>query len=55
MVPLPPPIGAAVFVALLTYAGKATIGVAMDDAAITDRTSSCLVCGQGSPRSPESR
>lgn len=37
MVPMPPPIGAAVFVALLTYAGKAAIGVAMDDAAITDR------------------
>lgn len=37
MVPMPPPIGAAVFVALLTYAGKASIGVAMDDAAITDR------------------
>ncbi len=44
MVPLPPPIGAAVFVALLTYAGTATIGVAMDDAAITDRDllMSCL-------------
>lgn len=37
MVPLPPPIGAAVFVALLTYAGAATIGVAMDDAAVRDR------------------
>ena len=37
MVPLPPPIGAAVFVALLTYNGQATIGVAMDDAAIGDR------------------
>lgn len=37
MVPMPPPIGAAVFVALLTYAGKAAVGVAMDDAAITDR------------------
>lgn len=37
MVPMPPPIGAAIFVALLTYAGKASIGVAMDDAAITDR------------------
>ncbi len=47
MVPLPPPIGAAVFVALLTYAGKATIGVAMDDAAITDRDllMSCLRAG----------
>ncbi|MGA9147688.1 MAG: wax ester/triacylglycerol synthase domain-containing protein [Candidatus Nanopelagicales bacterium] len=44
MVPLPPPIGAAVFVALLTYAGQATVGVAMDDAAITDREllMSCL-------------
>ncbi|NQU37443.1 MAG: DUF1298 domain-containing protein [Actinobacteria bacterium] len=44
MVPLPPPIGAAVFVALLTYAGTASIGVAMDDAAITDRDllMSCL-------------
>ncbi len=37
MIPMPPPIGAAVFVALLTYAGMASIGVAMDDAAITDR------------------
>lgn len=37
MVPMPPPIGAAVFVALLSYAGSAAIGVAMDDAAITDR------------------
>ena len=37
MVPLPPPIGAAVFVALLTYNGEATIGVAMDDAAVGDR------------------
>ena len=36
MVP-PPPIGAAVFVALLTYNGEATIGVAMDDAAVGDR------------------
>ena len=36
MIPLPPPIGAAVFVALLTYHGDATIGVAMDDAAVTD-------------------
>jgi diacylglycerol O-acyltransferase len=37
IVPLPPPIGAAVFVALLTYTGTASLGVAMDDAAITDR------------------
>lgn len=37
MVPLPPPIGAAVFVGLLTYCGTASVGVAMDDAAITDR------------------
>lgn len=37
MVPLPPPIGAAVFVALLTYHGTAAIGVAMDDAAVTNR------------------
>ena len=37
MVPLPPPIGAAVFVALLSYNGEATIGVAMDDAAVTER------------------
>jgi len=37
MVPLPPPIGAAVFVALLSYSGTATIGVAMDDAAVADR------------------
>lgn len=36
LVPLPPPIGAAVFVALLTYNGQATIGVAMDDKAVTD-------------------
>ncbi len=44
MVPMPPPIGAAVFVALLTYAGTASIGVAMDDAAISDRKllMSCL-------------
>jgi WS/DGAT/MGAT family acyltransferase len=37
IVPLPPPIGAAVFVALLTYNGQATIGVAMDDRAVADR------------------
>ena len=37
LVPLPPPIGAAVFVALLTYNGQATIGVAMDDKAVSDR------------------
>lgn len=36
LVPLPPPIGAAVFVAMLTYNGQATIGVAMDDRAISD-------------------
>lgn len=36
LVPLPPPIGAAVFVALLTYNGEATIGVAMDDKAVAD-------------------
>jgi diacylglycerol O-acyltransferase len=47
MVPLPPPIGAAVFVALLTYDGTASLGVAMDDAAITDRDllMSCLRAG----------
>jgi len=47
MVPLPPPIGAAVFVALLTYNGTASLGVAMDDAAITDRDllMSCLRAG----------
>lgn len=37
MIPLPPPMSAAVFVALLTYNGEATIGVAMDDAAVGDR------------------
>lgn len=37
LVPMPPPIGAAVFVALLTYNGQASIGVASDDAAIEDR------------------
>jgi diacylglycerol O-acyltransferase / wax synthase len=37
LVPLPPPIGAAVFVALLTYDGQATIGIAMDDKAVADR------------------
>ncbi len=36
IVPLPPPIGAAVFVAMLTYNGEATIGVAMDDRAVVD-------------------
>ncbi|MCB9412345.1 MAG: DUF1298 domain-containing protein [Actinobacteria bacterium] len=36
LVPLPPPIGAAVFVAMLTYDGNATIGVAMDDRAVAD-------------------
>jgi len=44
IIPLPPPIGAAVFVALMTYNGNAAIGVATDDAAITDREllMSCL-------------
>ena len=36
-IPLPPPIGAAVFVAMLTYNGQATIGVAMDDRAVSDK------------------
>lgn len=37
IIPCPPPIGAAVFVALLTYNGVACVGMALDDAAITDR------------------
>jgi hypothetical protein len=47
MVPLPPPIGAAVFVALLTYNGTASIGVAMDDAAIADRELLMKSLGEG--------
>lgn len=37
MYPLPPTIGAAVFVALLSYDGNAAIGLALDDAAISDQ------------------
>ncbi len=37
MYPLPPTIGSAVFIAMLTYNGIAQIGIASDDAAITDR------------------
>ncbi|MDP3972483.1 MAG: wax ester/triacylglycerol synthase family O-acyltransferase [Candidatus Nanopelagicales bacterium] len=36
MYPLPPTIGAAVFVALLSYDGAAEIGLAIDDAAVPD-------------------
>lgn len=37
LVPLPPPIGAAVFAALLTYNGTAYFGIALDDDAVDDR------------------
>ncbi|MCB0917439.1 MAG: DUF1298 domain-containing protein [Actinobacteria bacterium] len=37
MVPFPPLIGAAVFVAMLTYDKQAAIGLSMDDAAVPDR------------------
>ncbi len=37
MYPLPPTIGAAVFIAMLTYDGIAQIGIASDDAAIENR------------------
>ncbi|MFZ1362329.1 MAG: wax ester/triacylglycerol synthase domain-containing protein [Candidatus Nanopelagicales bacterium] len=37
LVPLPPPIGAAVFAALVTYNGTAYFGIALDDNAVDDR------------------
>lgn len=37
LIPLPPPIGAAVFAALLTYNGTAYFGIALDDDAVDDR------------------
>ncbi len=60
IVPLPPPIGAAVFVALMTYNGIGYIGCALDDAAVKDRDvfMSCLRDGFaeviGSPVSADS-
>lgn len=47
IVPMPPPIGAAVFVALLSYNGTAAIGCAIDDAAVKDRDvlTECLAHG----------
>ncbi len=47
IVPLPPLIGAAVFVALMTYDKKACVGIAMDDAAVTDQVGLIDAIAQG--------